>query len=68
MTGRPSFTRIFNIPGEPSIPVPCGFTPDGLPLGLMLSGRPFEDATVLRLAHAYERAHDWWHRRPDLAG
>ncbi|MDP8923096.1 MAG: amidase [Chloroflexota bacterium] len=66
--GRPSFTRIFNITGQPSISVPCGFTPAGLPIGLMLSGRPFEDATVLRLAHAYERAHDWHRRRPPLSG
>jgi aspartyl-tRNA(Asn)/glutamyl-tRNA(Gln) amidotransferase subunit A len=63
-SGRTSFTRIFNITGQPSISVPCGFTPGGLPVGLMLSGRPFEDATVLRLAHAYERAHDWHARRP----
>ena len=67
--GRPSLTRIFNITGQPSISVPCGFTTDGLPIGLMLSGRPFEDATVLRLAHAHERAHDWHARRPPaLAG
>jgi aspartyl-tRNA(Asn)/glutamyl-tRNA(Gln) amidotransferase subunit A len=61
---RPSFTRIFNLTGQPSISVPCGFTADGLPIGLMLSGRAFEDATVLRLAHAYEQAHDWHRRRP----
>ena len=64
--GRPSFTRIFNITGQPSISVPCGFSSEGLPIGLMLSGRPFEDATVLHLAHAYERAHDWHRRRPPL--
>jgi aspartyl-tRNA(Asn)/glutamyl-tRNA(Gln) amidotransferase subunit A len=63
---RPSFTRIFNLTGQPSISVPCGFTESGLPIGLMLSGRPFEDATVLRLAHAYERSHDWFRRRPPL--
>jgi aspartyl-tRNA(Asn)/glutamyl-tRNA(Gln) amidotransferase subunit A len=63
---RPSFTRMFNLTGQPSISLPCGFTDGGLPVGLMLSGRPFEDATVLRLAHAYERSHDWYRRRPPL--
>ncbi len=62
---RTSFTRIFNVTGQPSISVPCGFTSAGLPVGLMLSGRVFEDATVLRLAHAYERAHDWHRARPE---
>ena len=66
--GRPSFTRIFNITGQPSISVPCGFSEQDLPIGLMLSGRPFEDVTVLRLAHAYERAHDWHKRHPTLDG
>lgn len=64
--GRPSFTRMFNITGQPSISVPCGFSSETLPIGLMLSGRPFEDATVLRAAHAYERQHDWHARRPNL--
>ena len=63
---RPPFTRIFNLTGQPSISLPCGFTESGLPIGLMLSGRPFEDATVLRLAHAYEQSHDWCRRRPPL--
>jgi aspartyl-tRNA(Asn)/glutamyl-tRNA(Gln) amidotransferase subunit A len=61
---RPSFTRIFNLTGQPSVSLPCGFTESGLPIGLMLSGRPFEDATVLRLAYAYEQSHNWYRRRP----
>src|SRR3954454_15608311 len=60
---RTSFPRIFNITGQPSISVPCGFTAGDLPIGLMLTGRPFEDLTVLQAAHAYEQAHDW-HRQP----
>jgi aspartyl-tRNA(Asn)/glutamyl-tRNA(Gln) amidotransferase subunit A len=64
--GRPSFTRIFNLTGQPSISLPCGFTEGGLPVGLMLSGRAFEDATVLRLAHTYEQSHEWYRRRPPL--
>ena len=61
---RPSFTRLFNITGQPSVSVPCGFTAEGLPVGLMLSGRPFDDLGVLQLAHAYEQAHDWYTRTP----
>jgi aspartyl-tRNA(Asn)/glutamyl-tRNA(Gln) amidotransferase subunit A len=63
---RPGFTRIFNLTGQPSISVPSGFTASGLPLGLMLSGRPFEDLTVLQAAYAYEQAHDWHLRHPAL--
>ncbi len=47
---------------------PCGFSPEGLPVSLQIVGRPFEDATVLRIARAYERATDWHTRRPDPAG
>ncbi len=63
---RPSFTRLFNLTGQPSVSVPCGFTAGNLPVGLMLSGRPFEDATVLQAAYAYEQAHDWYRRRPPV--
>jgi Asp-tRNA(Asn)/Glu-tRNA(Gln) amidotransferase A subunit family amidase len=61
---RPSFTRLFNITGQPSISVPCGFTPGGLPVGLMLSGRPFDDLGVLQLGHAYEQLHHWYRKMP----
>lgn len=61
---RPSFTRLFNITGQPSISVPCGFTAARLPVGLMLSGRPFDDLGVLQLAHAYEQRHPWHQQRP----
>jgi aspartyl-tRNA(Asn)/glutamyl-tRNA(Gln) amidotransferase subunit A len=45
--------------------VPCGFTRAGLPVGLQITGRPGDEATVLRLAHAYEQATQWHtHRRP----
>ena len=63
---RTSFTRPFNITGQPAISIPCGFSSAGLPIGLQLVGRPFEDATVLRAAHAYEQATDWHRRRPPL--
>jgi aspartyl-tRNA(Asn)/glutamyl-tRNA(Gln) amidotransferase subunit A len=60
------FTRPFNLLGFPAITVPCGFTDKGLPIGLQIVGRPFAEATVLRLARAYEAATDWGARRPTL--
>jgi aspartyl-tRNA(Asn)/glutamyl-tRNA(Gln) amidotransferase subunit A len=55
-----------NLAGLPGISVPAGFTGGGLPIGLQLIGRAFDEATVLRAAHAYERATDWHTRRPKL--
>ena len=60
------FTRPFNINGFPAITVPCGFSDDGLPIGLQLAGRPYDEETVLRAAHAYEQATDWHKRRPPV--
>jgi aspartyl-tRNA(Asn)/glutamyl-tRNA(Gln) amidotransferase subunit A len=61
------FTRPFNVSGHPVASVPCGFTADGLPIGVQIVGRPFDEATVLRVADAYQRASDWHTRRPPLA-
>ncbi|MBI4278552.1 MAG: hypothetical protein HY660_08860 [Armatimonadetes bacterium] len=58
------YLRIFNILGYPAISVPCGFSAGGLPVGLQIAGRPFEEALVLRAARAYERATDWHLRHP----
>jgi len=60
-------TRPWNALGLPTVSVPCGFTSDGLPIGLQVTGAPFDEARVLALAHAYEQATDWHARRPDLA-
>ena len=57
-------TRVFNVTRLPAVSVPCGFSADGLPLALQLGGRAFEDALVLRAAHAYQGATDWHARRP----
>lgn len=57
-------TNPFNLLGVPAISVPCGFTEDGLPVGLHLAGRWFNEATVLRAARAYEQSTDWHKRRP----
>lgn len=53
----------FDVYGLPTITVPCGFTHDGLPIGLQISGPPWGEILVFRLAHAYEHATDW-NRRP----
>ena len=60
------FTTVPSLANLPSISVPCGFSDDGLPFGLQLSGRPFEETTVLRAGHAYEQATDWHTRRPEI--
>ena len=60
------YTRPYNITGTPAISVPCGFSRDGLPIGLQLAGRAYDEPTVLRAAHAYEQATDWGQRRPPV--
>ena len=60
------FTYPFNLTGQPTLALPCGFSASGLPLSLQLSGRAFEEATVLRLGHAYQRATNWHTRRPPV--
>jgi len=61
------FTNPLNFLGVPAISVPCGFSGDGLPIGLQLASCWWDEETVLRAAHAYERATDWHKRRPPLA-
>ena len=60
----------FNIPydltGLPAISVPCGFSSAGLPIGLQIGGRAFEEGTILKFAHAYEQSTDWHTARPAL--
>jgi aspartyl-tRNA(Asn)/glutamyl-tRNA(Gln) amidotransferase subunit A len=60
------FTVSANLAGLPGISVPCGFSTDGLPIGFQLMGRMFDEATVLRVADAYERSTDWHRRSPPL--
>ncbi len=55
-----------NLTGLPAVTVPCGFSSAGLPVGLQFMGRPFAEATVLRLARAYERNHVWATVKPEL--
>lgn len=60
-------TRPFNMLGLPTISVPCGFTRANLPIGLQITGPAGGEATVLRLAHAYEQATEWHKREPNLS-
>jgi aspartyl-tRNA(Asn)/glutamyl-tRNA(Gln) amidotransferase subunit A len=62
----PSYMALWNQVGLPSLSVPSGFSSSGLPLSLQISGRPFDEATVLRAGHAYQGATGWHKRHPDL--
>jgi aspartyl-tRNA(Asn)/glutamyl-tRNA(Gln) amidotransferase subunit A len=59
-------TRPINALGLPTISVPCGFTAQGLPIGMQMTGPPWGEAIVLRLALAYEQATEWHNRQPKL--
>ncbi len=59
-------TAPYDVTGIPAISVPCGFDSNGLPIGLMIGGRHFDEVTVCRVAHAYEQATDWHTRRPPV--
>ena len=61
-------TRPFNVWGIPAISVPCGFTKDGMPIGLQLAAAPWREDLVLRAACAYERASEWHEKSPDVSG
>ena len=60
------FTLPWNLTGLPALSVPCGFTSVGLPAGLQVVGRPFDEATLFRIGHAYEQATPWHRQRPSL--
>jgi aspartyl-tRNA(Asn)/glutamyl-tRNA(Gln) amidotransferase subunit A len=64
---RPGLLRLpgaFNTVGYPAISLPCGLTRSGLPIGLQMAARPFEELLLLRVAHAYEVSHRWRESRP----
>ena len=60
----PSFTAPFNQTGMPAISVPCGFDSAGLPLGLQIAGKPFDEPTVLKVAYTYQQYARWYQKRP----
>ena len=60
------YTISINLAGLPGISVPCGFTAAGLPVGLQIIGRPFDEAGLLAIARHYEQAHAWHEKHPSL--
>jgi len=65
-TGWTPYTYVFNLTQQPALSVPCGFTGDGLPVGLQIVGPRHADALVLRVGQAHQAATDWHRRRPTL--
>jgi aspartyl-tRNA(Asn)/glutamyl-tRNA(Gln) amidotransferase subunit A len=64
---KPSFTIPFNVTGQPAISVCAGFGAGGLPVSIQLAGKPFDEATLLRAAHAFKQATQWRQHRPPMA-
>ena len=60
------FTISANLAGVPALAVPCGFSRDGLPIGMQLIAPPFEESRLFQVAHAYEQATEWHRRKPPL--
>ncbi|MEO5656937.1 MAG: Asp-tRNA(Asn)/Glu-tRNA(Gln) amidotransferase subunit GatA [Nitrospiria bacterium] len=60
------FTISVNLAGVPALSLPCGFSPEGLPIGLQVIGKPFDEATVLRAGLAYERVTAWTATKPHI--
>jgi aspartyl-tRNA(Asn)/glutamyl-tRNA(Gln) amidotransferase subunit A len=63
-----SNTGSFNHFGTPAMTVPCGFSKDGLPIGLQLVGPAFRETVVLSIAYAYQQSTDWHRRKPTVLG
>jgi aspartyl-tRNA(Asn)/glutamyl-tRNA(Gln) amidotransferase subunit A len=62
------FCAPFNLSGLPAVSIPCGLSPDSMPIGLQIIGRPFDEATVLKVADAFERNTEWHLKYPPIAG
>ena len=60
------YTISVNLAGLPALSLPCGFDGDGMPIGLQIIGKQFDEATILRLAYAYEQATEWHRRKPGI--
>ena len=60
------YTISVNLAGLPALSLPCGFDGDGMPIGLQIIGKHFDEATVLRVAYAYEQATEWHKKKPDI--
>jgi aspartyl-tRNA(Asn)/glutamyl-tRNA(Gln) amidotransferase subunit A len=66
LKGRRSYTSPFNLANTPALSINCGFTSEDLPVGLQIVGKPFDEARLFQVAHAYEQATDWHTRRPPV--
>ena len=66
--GSRSHRSPFNLSGLPAMSTPCGFTSGGLPVGMQLAGRPFDEAAVLQAGYAYQQRTGWGELRPPLDG
>ena len=60
------YTISINLAGVPAISLPCGFDQDAMPVGMQVIGKHFDEATILRVAHAYEQATEWHKKRPGI--
>ncbi len=60
------YTISANLAGLPALSLPCGFDGDGMPIGLQIIGKPFDESTMLRVAHAYEQATEWHKKKPRM--
>jgi aspartyl-tRNA(Asn)/glutamyl-tRNA(Gln) amidotransferase subunit A len=60
------YTISVNLAGLPALSLPCGFDSEGLPIGMQIIGKHFDESTVLAIAYAYEQSMDWGKRKPDL--
>jgi len=67
MMAAPGFTPIWNLTGNPAISIPCGFSSEGLPIGMQVIGRPFDEPTVFKISDAYQRITDWHLQVPPIA-
>ena len=63
----PSFMGIWNLTGMPALSIGCGFSEAGLPIGLQIIGKPFDEPMVFKVGDAYQRLTDWHTRRPRIA-
>ena len=64
--GLSSLAKLFNTTGSPAITVPCGFSSNGMPVGMQIVARSFQDTRVLQVAHAYENATKWHRLQPSI--
>lgn len=62
----PSFVTPFNLSGVPAMSIPCGFSSSGLPIGLQIAGKPFDEQTIFRAAYSYQQATGWYKHRPPI--